>query len=200
MTASKKETLRKEMTARRKQAHAALGEDASDGIAVQILALFDPIPKQVPVSLYWPIGSEIDTAPLLAVLFERGHVLGLPVTPGSPGPLSFRRWTPDTEMTVGPMNIPVPKASPAMFPDILLVPLLAFDTRGYRLGYGGGYYDRTLSQARARRRVMAIGLAYDEQEVDQVPTEPTDQPLDMVITPTRVIEPAELARLGRAGR
>jgi len=194
MTATEKDALRKEMSEIRKKAAEEIGADAADGVAVQILALFDPVPKQTPVSLYWPIGSELDTAPLLAVLSERGHVLSLPVTPEQRGPLSFRLWTPDTEMTAGPMNIPVPKDSPTVSPDILLVPLLAFDKRGYRLGYGGGYYDRTLTQARARRKVMAIGLAYDEQEVETVPTDATDQPLDMVVTPTRVIEPGKPAR------
>lgn len=183
-----KADLRKKMTDVRKAAQAKTGEDAADGLAAQILALFDSVPKQTPVSLYWPIGSEIDTQPLMIILCERGHVIGLPRTPVNPGPLTFHSWRPDSEMEMGAMNIPVPKGTPIVVPQILLVPLLAFDQRGFRLGYGGGYYDRTLMQARAQRRVLAIGLAYDQQEIEKVPTDANDQPLDMIITPTQVFE------------
>lgn len=133
------------------------------------------------VSGYMPIRTEIDIRPALRVLSE-GRRLCMPVVPGPARPLQFRIWTPETKMTEGAFGALIPDGTEQVDPDILILPLLSFDRRGFRLGYGGGFYDRTLERLRASKAVHAIGFAYAAQEVSQVPTEPTDQPMDAVVT------------------
>lgn len=140
------------------------------------------------VSGYWPIGSEANAMPLLLALGRRGHVLALPVVPRRGEPLDFRRWRPGDPMDTGPFGIAEPQsAAPVVEPDLLLVPLLAFDRAGCRLGYGGGYYDRTLAGLRARKRILAVGVAYAAQECAIVPCEEGDAPLDWVLTESAAI-------------
>ena len=130
------------------------------------------------VAGFWPIGTEIDIRPLLHALHGNAHPILLPVTPPRGEPLSFARWRPGDAMcperfgTVRPIG-------EAGTPDVLLVPLLAWDGQGRRLGYGGGYYDRTLAALPGRR---AIGCAYSAQRVAEVPAGPHDVPLDAVAT------------------
>lgn len=104
-------------------------------------------------------------------------------------PLRFREWTPDGEMAPGEFGAQVPVAGDWLVPSVLIVPLLAFDWRGYRLGYGGGFYDRTLEALRATGPVIAVGFAFAAQEVEEVPVEPTDQKLDLIVTDCGVIRP-----------
>jgi 5-formyltetrahydrofolate cyclo-ligase len=136
------------------------------------------------VSGYWPLGDEIDPRPLLEALHERGHPIGLPAMPGEAQPLTFRAWQPGAELMDGGFGTRVPpESSPVIVPRVLLVPMLAFDRAGYRLGYGGGFYDRTLAQLRADQPdTLAVGVAYQAQEVDRVPRGRYDQRLDMVLT------------------
>lgn len=137
------------------------------------------------VSGFLPIGEEIDPLPLMLRIASEGHGLALPVIVGKGRPLRFRRWQPGEPLAERAWGIREPLPSAAeMDPDILLVPLLAFDAAGHRLGYGGGFYDRTLSAARARKQVVAIGLAYDAQELPAVPRQDFDQRLDWVLTPS----------------
>lgn len=139
-----------------------------------------------PLSGYMPIRTEIDPHPAMVKAALHGPV-GVPVIEGADRPLRFARWTPETQMTAGAFGAAVP-AEPEFFdPQVLIVPLLAFDRRGGRLGYGGGFYDRTLERLRARGPVLAIGFAFAGQEGD-VPLEPTDQPLDLIVTEAEVIE------------
>ena len=133
------------------------------------------------VSAYWPIRTEIDPRPTLHAL-AKTHRLCLPVVQGDGQPLTFRRWTPSTVMEIGAFGAGIPAEDLTETPDILIVPLAAFDARGYRLGYGGGFYDRTLEVLRARGSVTAIGFAFDVQETANLPVETTDQPLDMIVT------------------
>lgn len=135
------------------------------------------------VSAYLAIGSELDPAPLMAALAAKGCVGLMPVVVGRGQPLLFRRWRAGDALVPGPLGtrMPAPEA-PVDLPDVLLVPLLAFDTEGYRLGYGGGYYDRTLRTLRAKRQITAIGLAYAGQEVTSVPHEAYDERMDAVAT------------------
>ena len=126
-----------------------------------------------------PIRTEIDPVPVMA---GWAAPVGVPVIAGKGRPLAFHRWAPGCAMVEGAFGALVPAEAEVLEPEVLIVPLLAFDARGYRLGYGGGFYDRTLERLRAARDTVAIGFAYGAQEVDTVPTEPTDQRLDAVVT------------------
>ncbi len=177
-----KETLRRESLARRAAIPEETREQAAAALAETGLSFLE-LPGPVAVSGYYPVGDELDVMPLLRRLIGEGHTIGLPVTRKGQ-PLLFRAWTPDTEMTQGSMGIPRPtRDAPEVIPSVLLVPLAAFDDRGYRIGYGGGFYDRTLSHLRAAGPVIAVGLAFTQQQVDRVPNEPHDEPLDWMLTP-----------------
>ena len=136
-----------------------------------------PAPGQS-VAGYWPIGTEIDIRPLLTALHERGHPILLPTTPPRGHPLSFRLWQPGNPLQSGRFGTVVPTGDGGT-PDVLLVPLLAWDGRGHRLGYGGGYYDRTLA---ALPGCPAIGCAFAAQRIPEVPAGAHDMPLDAVAT------------------
>jgi 5-formyltetrahydrofolate cyclo-ligase len=143
------------------------------------------------VSGYWPVRGEIDVIPLLSHLHRQGHPCGLPVMVGRTKPLLFREWHPGLEMEEAGFAIPVPdENTPELAPDLLLAPLLAFDGEGHRLGYGGGYYDRTLAALRASGRgPVAVGVAYAAQQCDRIPHHDGDQPLDLVVTESGVVRP-----------
>ncbi len=140
-----------------------------------------------PISFYWPIRSEIDPRPVIKE--HAGRVqLCLPVTHGY-APLTFRVWQPGVEMVKEGFGVLIPSNETECLPRTLVIPLLAFDKAGQRLGYGAGHYDRTLDKLRALHPVKAIGFAYSAQECETVPTEATDQPLDMIVTETGCITP-----------
>jgi 5-formyltetrahydrofolate cyclo-ligase len=136
-----------------------------------------------------PLKSEINPLPLMRKLADAGAGLALPVVAGKGLPLIMRSWAFGTPLASGVWGIREPMAdAPEVDPDVLIVPLLAFDRRGYRLGYGAGYYDMTLTALRARKQVIAIGIAYAAQEVDTVPTTPRDARLDLVLTERETID------------
>jgi 5-formyltetrahydrofolate cyclo-ligase len=178
--------------AARELAHAR-AVDAPAAVCARVLALL-PAGAVVPVSVYWPMGNEIDVKPLLAALDRTGHVIGLPVALSRGAPLAFRRWRPGDALLDGGFGTSIPgEASAPVVPRILIVPLLAFDRAGFRLGYGGGYYDRTLAALRRAGPVTAIGVAYAGQEVPAVPRGPLDQPLDVIVTERETIHPVNQA-------
>lgn len=144
-----------------------------------------PPPAGAVVAGFWPMGQEIDIRPLLQALEARGHPLVLPVTPRRGQPLAFRRWRFGAPLERGPMGTRQPGEGETVPPDWLLVPLLAFDRAGRRLGYGGGYYDRTLA---ALPGATALGCGYAAQEMDVVPAGPMDARLARVATEQGVIE------------
>ena len=140
------------------------------------------------VSAYWSIGDEVVTPPLLEALETAGFTVALPVTGRIGEALIFRRWRHGDTMGHGRMQIPVPRdEAPRLDPDVLFVPLTGFDRRGQRIGYGAGFYDRTLAALRARKAIMAIGVGYADQEVPSVPYEAHDEPLDMIVTERELI-------------
>jgi 5-formyltetrahydrofolate cyclo-ligase len=140
------------------------------------------------ISAFRSFGDEIGTGPLLAALDQAGYRIGLPVVIGKGRPLVFRQWQPGDAMATGPFGIEQPLATaPEIKPDILIVPMAAFDAAGYRIGYGGGFYDRSIAGLRAAQPVIAIGLAYDAQEVETVPREAHDARLDHLVTPCRTL-------------
>lgn len=187
--ADQKNRLRRTATARREAM--APGNDIGESLR----ARFDDIDRATggmgwatAVSGFWPIGSEANVMPLLLALGGRGLDMALPVVPRRGEPLVFRRWRPDDPVDRGPFGIGEPQAAaPELEPDLLLVPLLAFDRAGGRLGYGGGYYDRTLARLRARKRILAVGVAYAAQECATVPRDGHDARLDWVLTETAAI-------------
>jgi len=134
---------------------------------------------------FMPIGEEISPLPLMLRLHEQGYRLALPVMMGKGLPLEFRAYAPGDALNSAVWNIREPTSDKAaVLPDVVLAALLAFDDRGYRLGYGGGYYDRTLRQLRSIKTVITIGLAFDEQRVDAVPHLDYDERLDWILTPS----------------
>ncbi len=183
ITVTEKKAMRAAAIARRSTIPPAERIAGAARIAAQGL-LFATVPPPAVVSAFLAIGEEIDPAPLLAVLQGEGYRPALPVMVAKAQPLMFRAWSPGDPLRTVQWGIREPEeGAPAVQPDLLLVPLLAFDRSGHRLGYGGGYFDRTLAQLRAAKPIVAIGLAFSAQEVDDVPHLDYDQRLDWVLTP-----------------
>ncbi|MDP3263017.1 MAG: 5-formyltetrahydrofolate cyclo-ligase [Tabrizicola sp.] len=156
---------------------------AGQGQAAEILADYLASQSGKVLSGYMPMRTEIDPLPAMAA--HQGPV-GVPVIVGKGMALRFREWSPGAKMIEGSFKALIPEEGAWLEPQVLIVPLLSFDARGYRLGYGGGFYDRTLEGLRAKGPVLAVGFAFAAQEVAEVPTEPTDQRLDAVVTETGV--------------
>jgi 5-formyltetrahydrofolate cyclo-ligase len=143
------------------------------------------------VSAFYPIRGEPDTLALLSLLAARGLVTALPITGGRGDRLTFRAFRPGDPLVTGAMRIPEPSPDAGLVePDLLFVPLAAFDRRGHRIGYGAGHYDRTLAFLRAQRPTVAVGVAYAVCEVEAVPDQPHDVPLDYLLTDAELIKVA----------
>lgn len=177
-----KTAIREMAKARRAEAQATVDPGPAWAALRDVLAGF----AGKTVAGYSAIGSEIDPAPALVALAET-HRLCLPVTHGRERPLSFHLWTPGEDLQAAGFGTAAPVSGEEVTPDVLVVPLLAFDRAGGRLGYGAGHYDRSLAGLRARAPVAAYGFAYGAQEFEGLPQEPTDQPLDGVITEAGLI-------------
>jgi 5-formyltetrahydrofolate cyclo-ligase len=179
VTADAKAAARKAALAARKSAKATVDQAAARENLAALLAGHEGRP----LAGYMPIRTEIDPLPVMAAW---SGPVGVPVIEGEGLPLSFARWTRDTELVEGAFGAAIPRAPMPVIPEVLIVPLLAFSAAGYRLGYGGGFYDRTLEGLRARGPVFAVGFAFEAQRMDDLPLEPTDQPLDAIVTETVV--------------
>ena len=182
-----KATLRREAIERRD----ALPADARAKAAETIAGREFPLAVQAGsiVSGFAPLKSEINPLPLMRKLSAAGARLALPVAAGRGQPLIMRAYAFGDPLVAGVWGIRVPRPeAPVVEPDILIVPLLAFDRRGNRLGYGAGYYDMTISGLRARKLVVAVGIAFAAQEIDTVPISPRDARLDLVLTEDDVID------------
>jgi len=168
--------------ARRKAAHRPGA--ATAGYLSEILAGH----RGVPLAGYMAMRTEIDPEPAMAEAAAHGPV-GVPVIIGAGQPLKFRSWEPECPLIKGEFGAMIPEAGAWMTPQIVIVPLVAFDRNGGRLGYGGGFYDRTLEKLRAAQPTLAIGFAYAAQEDEHLPLEPTDQPLDLIVTEQGIMTP-----------
>ncbi|MCW8916733.1 MAG: 5-formyltetrahydrofolate cyclo-ligase [Magnetovibrio sp.] len=188
-----KQTLRSKAKSVRDEAAAALGDDGVRGFFEHLLQTWTlaaaDFPEEPILAGYWPMASEMDVRPALVALDRIGVLLTLPEVSAKERPLRFRAWRPDEALVEGDHGTFHPmKEAPLMRPDIVMVPLLAFDRKGYRVGWGGGYYDRTLELLRKTGKCTAIGVAYSAQEVDEVPADAYDQRLDWIITEQEAIE------------
>ncbi|ABG31614.1 5-formyltetrahydrofolate cyclo-ligase [Roseobacter denitrificans] len=177
-----KAAARKAAFARRDAAHAK-NTGTGAGMLSSVLAGY----RGVPTAGYMPIRSEIDPMPAMIEAAAHGPV-GVPVIIGAGQPLRFARWEPDMEMVSGEFGVQIPAHAEYFEPEIVIAPLVAFDAQGGRLGYGGGFYDRTLEGLRAKRATLAIGFAYAAQIADTLPLEPTDQPLDAIVTEQKIYD------------
>lgn len=185
-----KKALRKVLLARRAAAVARSGPAGEQLRAVLTAAL--SLPDGAMVTGYLPMGDEIDVLPALAALRDAGHGIAMPAVIAHGEPLEFRRWRPDDPLEDGPLGTKHPVGSmPAVVPDVLIVPLLGYDRRGYRLGYGGGFYDRTVAALRSAGNVVAIGVGFADQEVARIPRGPQDEAMDWIVTPDGAIRPEE---------
>lgn len=179
----RKAAARKAAFQRRKAAFQAQLPGAAGKLS-EVLAGY----RGVPASGFLPIRTEIDPVPAMAEAAAHGPV-GVPVIQGKGLPLKFARWEPDAPLVDGPFGAMIPENCTFFEPELLIVPLVAFSRDGGRLGYGGGFYDRTLELLRGKRPTLAIGFAFAAQEDHDLPLEETDQPLDMIVTEAEVITP-----------
>jgi 5-formyltetrahydrofolate cyclo-ligase len=182
-----KSELRKVALAQRDASPAAERMAAAEAIAARTFPV--TVTSGAIVSGFMPLNSEISPLPLMRKLSDVGVRLALPVVVGRGLPLSMRAFTFGDALVKGVWGIRVPPPeAPEVAPDVLLVPLLAFDRNGNRLGYGAGYYDMTIAALRAKKPVVAVGIAFAAQEVDVVPTTPRDARLDLVLTERESID------------
>jgi 5-formyltetrahydrofolate cyclo-ligase len=185
--AEAKSDLRKVALARRDTLSAADRMAAAEAIAARTFPV--AVASGAVVSGFMPLNSEISPLPLMRRLAEAGARLALPVVVGRGLPLSMRAYAFGEALVKGVWGIRVPAPeAPEVAPDVLLVPLLAFDRNGNRLGYGAGYYDMTIAALRAKKPVVTVGIAFAAQEVDQVPTTPRDVRLDLVLTEREIVD------------
>ncbi len=145
-----------------------------------------PIPPKAIVSGYWPICAELDDMPILRELLRRNHTCALPHVVEDGKPLIFRAWDLSTPMTTGKFNIKEPASDSVVIPDIILVPMAVFDSKGHRIGYGKGFYDMTLEQAKKDRSVLVVGLSYESQSYNKLPTEKGDIKMDIIVTDKKI--------------
>jgi 5-formyltetrahydrofolate cyclo-ligase len=180
-----KRALRERMKAWRAALPAVEAMRDAEAVAAHGLEFLGPLAAGTIVSGFAPMPGEFRVWPLLRRLVGEGLHLALPVMQGKGNPLIFRAWAPGDPTDTAVWGIAEPKPDkPVLEPDVLIVPLLAFDTRGWRMGYGGGFYDRTLRGLRARKAIIAVGLGYDGQRIEAVPHCDHDERLDWVLTPS----------------
>ena len=159
---------------------------ASAAMARHLAALLSDHPGAA-VAAYWPIRGEADPWPGIAA---HDGPTGLPVVVAPAAPLVFRPWRPGGPLEAGSLGTRhPPESAGVLIPDVVVLPLAGFDRSGHRLGYGGGFYDRTLAALRPVRPVMAVGFAFAAQHVPTIPAEPTDQPLDLIVTENGIFSP-----------
>ena len=180
---SVKNALRAKMRTLRRGLPKSFRADAEAKILAEFSRLLKTFPEGSVVAGYLAQGAELDAGPLLHKASEAGFITALPVVKGEDAALAFYPWRPDEALTHGAFGIRVPsRQDEEVFPGVCLVPLLAFDAKGHRLGQGGGYFDRTIPKLKAGGNVLAVGLAFAAQEVPAIPFAGHDHPLDAILT------------------
>jgi 5-formyltetrahydrofolate cyclo-ligase len=171
--------LRHEKIAARLRLPAEQHRQASSRILEHLAVLLTPLPPGV-IAFCWPIRAEVDCTPLVAQLLGAGWRAAMPTVVATAKPMQFRAWSPDSAMTTDPHGIPVPATHQLANPDVVLLPLVAFDPAGYRLGYGGGYFDRTLADCVPRP--LTLGVGFELSAVATIHPAAHDIPLAIVVT------------------
>ena len=163
----------------RAEAHAAELDKKANAQLFNYLKTHD---TNLVIGAYMPIRTEISPLMAMKKIWQRGYKICVPVVMKDGAPLKFLEWTPETKMVSGAFGAQIPEKSNLLIPDVIITPLAAFDTNGYRLGYGGGFYDRSFEEISNLKKIVAVGFAYSAQEVLLVPREATDYKLDAIIT------------------
>jgi 5,10-methenyltetrahydrofolate synthetase len=187
---------RKEERARLITERVAIPDETRDAKTARIIASLEPIVMAVdgPVSFYWPFRGEPNLRPLMRRMIVAGKIVALPVVLQQRQPLEFRPWTPGCTMELGVWNIPIPDTRERATPRLLLAPVVGFDPARYRLGYGGGFFDRTLASLRSARTI--IGVGYDSQAIETIHPLTHDIAMDRIVTESGfrdAVAPSELA-------
>lgn len=165
-------------------AHSEGLDEAANRNLIGQLALY---PDAKVIAAYMPIRTEVSPIATMTILHGQNKRICVPVVQGDGLPLKFREWMPDADMINGQFGASVPASGEFLEPDVVITPLVAFDRRGHRLGYGGGFYDRSFDELTAIKPVAAVGFAYSAQELKIIPTEPTDHKLEAMVTETKVM-------------
>lgn len=160
----------------------AFGQGLDEAANAWLLGFVAMHPTAGVISGYMPMRTEIAPIAAMTVMHGQGRRVCVPVVTGNAQPLEFREWTPDGEMVEGAFGAMIPVGTQVLEPEVVITPLLTWDRQGYRLGYGGGFYDRTFELLRSKRPTIGVGFAYAAQEVPGVPHESTDQRLDALVT------------------
>ena len=163
---------------------------ASARIEIELASLLSPLSPRT-IAFCWPVRREFDCRPVVERLIVSGWRACQPVVVARDAPMQFRAWQPNAEMTTDPYGIPVPAAAVGARPDVILLPLVAFDEQGFRLGYGGGYFDRTLAELAAKP--LAIGVGFELCRIDSVGPGPHDIRMDAIVTEAGIRRYADVA-------
>lgn len=186
-TVEQKQRLRRQARRIRQQIHRYADQQQ---VARQLISHFlslNLLTEETVIAGYWPCGSEVSVLPLMQEIYSRGYPIALPIVKESCNHLVFRQWQPELPLCQDYMGIPCPEDSqPILMPTVLLVPLLAFDVTGARLGQGMGFYDKIIRQLRTVQPITPIGVAYDAQKIDYVPVSAMDENMDYIITEKEV--------------
>jgi 5-formyltetrahydrofolate cyclo-ligase len=180
----RKSEARKLALAARRKAHDKELDEAANRNLIGQLALY---PNAKIIAAYMPIRTEVSPLATMTILYGQNKRICVPVIQDEGLPLKFQEWTPKAKMIDGLFGAAVPDIGEFLQPDVVITPLVSFDCNGYRLGYGGGYYDRSFEELTAIKSVAAVGFAYSAQELRTIPTEPTDHKLDALVTETKVL-------------
>lgn len=176
-----RQAIRRELIARREALLPEERQRLSQRIGAHLLALLERL-NPASLGFCWPYRGEAELLPAVTAWLEAdaGRIAALPVVPDRPGPLEFRAWRPDSQMLADRFGIPYPPEGETLHPALLLVPVNGFDARGFRIGYGGGFFDRTL--AALHPAPVTVGVGFELARLERVENEPHDKPLDWIVT------------------